>query len=1003
MKLVIFTLLIILGTTICHAQSDLKKFPFINDDTKHYNAEIVSFSPGEIFVVWSKYDLTGGVNFFMHKSTDDGATWTSLGVVFDTSVAGMTEDPYKGATLIKGTDNRLLLFIKMGFDWSTIFKYSDDGGITWSANRMLNLLGPPIYYPDNSRVSSAIHQGNGKILVYTQARTLMSNRYTVSTDNGNTWSSPSLLPGNFLESPSLLVNGTAGFYMAGEQTRVSQPKEIWFSKNNNTTVWFDSALVYSHPVDILLSPRLTRTSDNHLIIVFTRKQKVFNRFDISTTWYCKSTNEGATWSDPVQLTRHKGLEGNLNLNGQSVKPLFTVSGDRGTELGSKVLFWGNVETLTDTAAPPRIYGYATSKDTIRPGDTVGVKIYTGEGSPIISVVFRGTLNGNATSFPLYDDGLHNDSLAGDKIYGNTIVIGDYYDFLKGRFFVASRYDTVSTAEVLFMPAVPGVVQTEVLKTGRLIVPFNSSGEIGDVSSPYGAQVRFDSIPVIASQGFLLSGYFDSRVWAAGTTGAFLFKDFQSGTVDYPSDDPRRGIYRIARADSAFGSSWKYWKVAVSMGARYWDGDGNGYYDPIDRNSSGTWEPNEDMPEILGEVSYFTVYNDGVNAGMRKFSENPRGIEVRQTLYAFPSSTSEEIKNAIFVRYEIVNRSATGMPVTDFIFSVQQDPDLGVAIDDMIYSDSLHNSVVAYNDGDDSQFGANPPAVYNTLLFGEPVTIPGVSFFDLNNNNIWDPGIDVALDTAIVPLGYPFEPLLYPGAINSQMASSILYMSDHPTQRLPKNSTEARFFSEGKNLNGVFLEPCTWPFGDVKGPVDCLRVNPAFVYSGDPVPGNSGWIDDTPTDAMSGLASTMKTLEPGASFTYHTVIAVQRGSSALNSVTLTRAAVDTIFNRFGASYVHVLTSAKEENTEIPMTWELSQNFPNPFNPLTVIRYALPVAGFTEIKVYDITGALTKVLVSEELPTGRHEVVFDAAGMASGVYFYRLETAGYSVSKKMVLLR
>lgn len=995
-------LLIALGTTICHSQSDLKRFPFINDDTKHYNAEIVSFSPGEIYVVWSKYEFTGRANFFMHKSTDDGVTWTSLGIVFDTLVAGMTEDPYKGATLIKGANNRLLLFIKMGYDWSTIFKYSDDGGITWSANRMLNLLGPPIFYPDDSRLSSAIYQGNGKILIYTQKRTSLSNRSTVSTDNGNSWSSPSILPSSFLENPSLLVTGTTSFYMVGEQKQMLQPKEIWFVKNN-TASWFDSALVYSHPVDILLSPRLTRTSDNSLIVVFTRKQKVFNRYDISTTWYCRSTNEGAAWSEPVQLTRHKGIEGNLNLNGQSVKPLFTVSGDRGAESGSKYLYWGNAETLADTAAPPRIYGYTTSKDTIRPGDSIGVKLYTGEGSPIISVAFRGTLNGNAISFPLYDDGLHNDSLAGDKIYGNTIIIGDYYDFLKGKFFVASRYDTVSTAEVLFMPAVPGVVQTEVLKTGRLIVPFNSSGEVGDVSSPYGTQVRFDSIPVIASQGFLLSGYFNSRVWAAGTTSAFLFKDFQSGTVDYPSDDPRRGIYRIARADSAFGTSWKYWKIAVSMGARYWDGDGNGFYDPIDRNSNGTWEPNEDMPEILGEVSYFTVYNDGVSAGLRKFSENPQGIEVRQTLYTFPSSTSEEIKNAVFLRYEIVNRSATGLPVTDFIFSVQQDPDLGDTIDDMLYTDTLHNSVVAYNDGDDSQFGANPPAVYNTLLFGEPVTIPGVSFQDMNNNNIWDPGIDIALDTAAIPLGYPFEPQLYPGAINSQMASSIPYMNEHPAQRLPKNSAEARFFSEGKNLNGDFLEPCTWAFGAVKGPVSCLTVNPVFIYSGNPVPGNSGWIGNTPTDAMAGLASTTKTLEPGALFTYHTAIVVQRGSSALNSVTLTRAAIDTIFKRFGAAYVHIPTSVKEENAEIPLTWELSQNFPNPFNPSTIIRYSLPFAGFTEIKVYDITGALLRVLVSKELPTGKHEVVFDAAGLASGIYFYRLETAGYSVSKKMVLLR
>ena len=207
---------------------------------------------------------------------------------------------------------------------------------------------------------------------------------------------------------------------------------------------------------------------------------------------------------------------------------------------------------------------------------------------------------------------------------------------------------------------------------------------------------------------------------------------------------------------------------------------------------------------------------------------------------------------------------------------------------------------------------------------------------------------------------------------------------------------------GRNKNGVLLEPCYWPFGTVRTPVNCERVNPMFIYSGDPV-SNTGWINNTETDALIALSSGKKTLEPGATFTYHTSIAVQRGNSALNSVTLTRAAVDTIFKLLGASYVHVPTSVKEAVTELPLTWELSQNFPNPFNPLTVIRYELPVAGMTTIKVYDITGALLKVLVSEELPAGKHEVAFDASELASGIYFYRLESGGYSMTRKMVLLR
>ncbi|MBK7866183.1 MAG: hypothetical protein IPJ75_03840 [Ignavibacteriales bacterium] len=73
---------------------------------------------------------------------------------------------------------------------------------------------------------------------------------------------------------------------------------------------------------------------------------------------------------------------------------------------------------------------------------------------------------------------------------------------------------------------------------------------------------------------------------------------------------QNGIYKVALLILFLeprGSNGK----AVSLGARYWDGNSNNIYDLIDLNQNGTWELNEDMPEFLGQVSYFTVYNDGV--------------------------------------------------------------------------------------------------------------------------------------------------------------------------------------------------------------------------------------------------------------------------------------------------------------------------------------------------------------------------------------------------------
>lgn len=86
---------------------------------------------------------------------------------------------------------------------------------------------------------------------------------------------------------------------------------------------------------------------------------------------------------------------------------------------------------------------------------------------------------------------------------------------------------------------------------------------------------------------------------------------------------------------------------------------------------------------------------------------------------------------------------------------------------------------------------------------------------------------------------------------------------------------------------------------------------------------------------------------------------------------------------------------------PISFSLSQNYPNPFNPETVIRYALPVAGFAKGVVYDILGREVATLLNSEMPAGEHQLKFDATGLPSGVYIFRLEAGGYSSAIKMVV--
>jgi hypothetical protein len=83
--------------------------------------------------------------------------------------------------------------------------------------------------------------------------------------------------------------------------------------------------------------------------------------------------------------------------------------------------------------------------------------------------------------------------------------------------------------------------------------------------------------------------------------------------------------------------------------------------------------------------------------------------------------------------------------------------------------------------------------------------------------------------------------------------------------------------------------------------------------------------------------------------------------------------------------------------------LVQNYPNPFNPATVIGYRLPANGWVTLKVYDILGNEITTLVNEEKAAGNYEVVFDAAELSSGIYYYTLKSGSFLGTRKMLLLK
>ncbi len=95
--------------------------------------------------------------------------------------------------------------------------------------------------------------------------------------------------------------------------------------------------------------------------------------------------------------------------------------------------------------------------------------------------------------------------------------------------------------------------------------------------------------------------------------------------------------------------------------------------------------------------------------------------------------------------------------------------------------------------------------------------------------------------------------------------------------------------------------------------------------------------------------------------------------------------------------------KERSNQARIRFSLSQNFPNPFNPSTIITYQLPAYSHVTLQVFDVLGRRVKTLVNENQTMGNHDAIFDARGLASGVYFYRLQAGNLVQVRKLILIK
>jgi N-acetylneuraminic acid mutarotase len=158
--------------------------------------------------------------------------------------------------------------------------------------------------------------------------------------------------------------------------------------------------------------------------------------------------------------------------------------------------------------------------------------------------------------------------------------------------------------------------------------------------------------------------------------------------------------------------------------------------------------------------------------------------------------------------------------------------------------------------------------------------------------------------------------------------------------------------------------------------------------------------NTQTNTWSSLGTGSSNGVSGIGYVYVSALAVVGNEVFVGGeFTLAGGIASTFIARWNSG-----TSRVEQlSPTAPKTFLLEQNYPNPFNPSTTIRYQLPVASEVKLEVYDVLGKKIATLVNERQSAGSYQVVWNASGLSSGTYFYRLQAGTFVETKKMIMVK
>jgi type IX secretion system substrate protein len=386
--------------------------------------------------------------------------------------------------------------------------------------------------------------------------------------------------------------------------------------------------------------------------------------------------------------------------------------------------------------------------------------------------------------------------------------------------------------------------------------------------------------------------------------------------------------------------------------------------------TNSWKPLD-----FGHQTLFYRYTDSYPASHTVEGGSTAPLKADIMKLDFSVDVPGGLADAAFSQFTVINRSTQTW--NNMYFTFWTDDDLGFANDDKVGCDSARDFGYTYNNtNNDPIYGNAPPAVGFLMLRG--------ALFYTGNNN--DTVYICRNKNRIARIGYK----------DSRMSVYNLNSgSNDPEWGSPRTFRESYRFMSGYKRNGTFI------------------INPVgnyitkYVYSGDPVTGQ-GWIQSVQNDQKFMMSTGPVNMNPGDTQVIVIAQVIARGTSNLNSITRLRELSEVVKNYYNTCYTSPPIGIEPLSNELPAKFQLYQNFPNPFNPVTKIKFDIPSnvkreTSNAKIIIYDVLGREVATLVNEKLKPGTYEVEWDGTNYPSGVYYYRLVAGDFSETKKMVLIK